>query len=212
MALPFTIEQFLGVFQQYNLSVWPMQIFLYFIAITSIILVFKKLKHQNKIIAGVLSFLWLWVGIVYHLIFFSSINKGAYLFGSLFIIQGLLFLYLGLKDRLSFEFKKDSNGIIGGIFILYGLMIYPILNYFFGHWWPSNPTFGLPCPTTIFTFGLLLWTNKKVPKYVLVIPLLWSLIGVSAAINLGIWEDVMLVIAGISGTILIWVRDRKSIK
>ena len=209
MALPFTPEQFLGTIQQYNLSVFPMQIVLLILAIVSIFLIFKQVKNSNKIITGILAFFWLWIGIVYHLIFFTSINKAAYLFGVLFIIQGLLFLFVGLKDKLSFRFRKDVFGITGSIFVLYSIIIYPILNYVFGHWWPSNPTFGLPCPTTIFTFGLLLWTNKKVPKYILIIPLLWALIGMSAAINLGIWEDLGLIVAGLFGVILLWIRDRK---
>ncbi|MGB8815690.1 MAG: DUF6064 family protein [Minisyncoccia bacterium] len=126
----------------------------------------------------------------------------------MFIIQGILFIIVGLKDKISFNFRKDLYGITGVIFLLYGLIIYPILNYVFGHHWPSNPTFGLPCPTTIFTFGLLLWTDKKVPKFVLIIPFLWSLIGVSAVISLGIWEDLGLVFAGVLGTVLLWIRDR----
>lgn len=209
MALPFTIEQFLGTIQQYNLSVFPMQIVLLLLGIASIFLVLKQIKNSNKIVAGILAFFWLWIGIVYHLIYFTSINKAAYLFGALFIIQGLLFIFVGLKDKLSFKFSKGHYGIIGSVFVLFAIFIYPILNYVLGHWWPSNPTFGLPCPTTIFTFGLLLWTNKKVPKYILIIPLLWALIGVSAAISLGIWEDIGLAIAGVLGVLLLWIRDRK---
>lgn len=72
------------------------------------------------------------------------------------------------------------------------------------------PVFGVtPCPTTIFTFGLLLWTASRVPLYIIVIPFIWSLIGVSAAINLGIIEDYGLVVAGVAGSILISVGGRK---
>jgi hypothetical protein len=66
-----------------------------------------------------------------------------------------------------------------------------------------------PCPVTIFTFGLLLLADKRVPKYLLVIPFLWSLLGFSAALALTIREDIGLLIAGVLGTILIAVRDRK---
>jgi hypothetical protein len=97
--------------------------------------------------------------------------------------------------------------LVGGE--LYSFVIYPILGYLFGHVYPKNPTFGLPCPTTIFTFGLLLWTDKIVPKYVLVIPSIWSLIGFVAALFLGIKEDYGLLIAGVLGSILILIRDRK---
>ncbi len=206
MDLPFTIDQFLNVFKNYNESVWPMQIFLFLMAIGVIFLIYKKYSFSNKCVLFSLSFLWLWIGIVYHWIFFSQINKPAFGFGGLFVIQGVLFLFLGLKNRVEFSFRKKFDSIMGVIFVLFALIIYPLMNYFFSHVWPYNPTFGLPCPTVIFTLGVLLLSIKGLPKYIVAIPLLWSLIGVSAAINLGIWEDVALVAAGIVGSILIFKR------
>ena len=201
--MPFTIEEFLNVFQQYNLSVWPVQLFLYALAAITVGLVFIKHQKADKIINSILSFFWLWMGIVYHLIHFSPINKAAYLFGTVFIIQGIIFLYFGVfrSDTLSYRFKSDFPGMLGITFIFFALIIYPILAYALGHVYPKTPTFGLPCPTTIFTFGILLFTVKKIPWYLIIIPLLWSLIGFSAAMQLSIEEDFGLVVAGIAGTI-----------
>lgn len=210
MNIPFTIDQFLGVFEKYNLAVWPMQVFLNLLALIAILFSFKKAGYSDKVIGIILSFFWLWIGIVYHLIFFTSINKAAYLFGILYIIQGLIFLFaVIIKSKLSFKFKSNSYGVIGCIFILYALVIYPILGHFLGHLYPKNPTFGLPCPTTIFTFGLLLWTDKLIPRYILLIPLIWSIIGFGAAVSLNVREDFGLVIAGVLGVILIFFRDQR---
>jgi hypothetical protein len=209
MNLPFTIDQFLEVMKNYNLSVWPFQIVLNMLAVIAIVLCFKTIKASSKTVNGILAFYWLWIGIAYHLVHFTSINKAAYLFGILNIAQGLLFMYTGLlRNKLQYKFRPDFYGISGVIFILYALVIYPILSHAFGHVYPEQPTFGLPCPTTIFTFGILLWTTVTVPKYVLIIPFLWSLIGFSAAVNLRITEDFGLLAAGIIGTVLIAVRDR----
>jgi len=210
MSLPFTPEQFLSVFAVYNLSIWPMQIILNLVAIAAIILTIRKTSFSNKAISIILAFLWLWTGIVYHLTYFTSINKAAFVFGALCIIQGLIFLYTGvIRSTLSFQFQPDTKGIIGSILILYALVIYPVLGYALGHVYPTSPTFGAPCPTTIFTFGLLLWADRAMPKYVLAIPLLWSLIGFSAALSLGIREDIGLLIAGITATALIfWKREK----
>lgn len=208
MTLPFTAEQFLLVFERYNLSVFPMQIPLLLLALAALALSFSEIRSKNRMIAGILAFFWVWTGIAYHLIFFTSINKGAYLFGGLFVLQGILFLSAGARGTLSFRFQKNVPAAVGAVFITYALVVYPALNYIFGHWWPYNPTFGLPCPTAIFTFGILLWTDKKVPGHILVIPVLWSLIGASAAVDLGIWEDLGLVISGVTGTLLLWARDR----
>lgn len=64
--------------------------------------------------------------------------------------------------------------------------------------------FGVaPCPTTIFTFGLLLLTRGPVPLRLLVIPLLWALVGASAALHLGVREDLGLVVTGLVATALL---------
>ncbi len=102
--------------------------------------------------------------------------------------------------------QPNLQGILGGLFILYGLIIYPTLGYFLGHVYPTSPTFGAPCPTTIFTFGLLLWTDRVFPRYVIGIPLLWSLIGFMAALSFTISEDYGLLITGLPGTLVILLR------
>ena len=78
----------------------------------------------------------------------------------------------------------------------YALFIYPIIGLNLGHVYPAAPSFGVPCPTTIFTFGVLLWA-ANVPRYLLFIPGLWSIIGFSAALTMGIREDIGLFVAAI---------------
>ena len=99
--------------------------------------------------------------------------------------------------------------MVGLLFIIYALLVYPILGILFGHTYPDNPTFGLPCPTTIFTFGVLLWTIKRVPFYFVIVPFLWSIIGLSAAINLRVYEDFGLIVAGVIGLILLIINNKK---
>jgi hypothetical protein len=213
MNLPFTTEQFLSVFQQYNQAVWPLQVFFNLLALAAVALTIKTFSSSSKIISGILAFLWFWIGIAYHFAFFASINPGAYVFAVANILQGLLFLFYGvLRSQLRFSYRTNAYSIVGGVFILYALLAYPILGYHLGHVYPQSPTFGLPCPTTIFTLGLLLWTNARVPKQVLVIPFLWSVVGFSAAVNMGIREDTGLLVTGLVTTILIIIRDRSGNK
>ena len=210
MKLPFTTAQFFGAFANYNQSVYPMQIIFYLLGAVVILLSIKKIKNADRIINVILSFLWLWMGIVYHLIYFASINKAAYLFGGIFILQGLLFFYYGvLNNKLSFKFCFDIPGWVGALLITFALIVYPVLGYAFGHFYPASPTFGLPCPTTIFTFGILLWFDKKIPISILTIPFIWSVIGFFAALKLGVYEDTGLFVAGISGILMIALRNNK---
>ena len=207
--MPFTSEQFFNVFVQYNLAIWPMQVVLTLLAILVLFLTAWKARYAQQGISAILALLWVWTGLVYHLIFFASINQLAYVFGGFVILQNILFFNVGvLYQKISFRPHLDIYSFVGGFFMLYAVFIYPVLGDFLGHVYPQSPTFGAPCPTTIFTFGLLLWTDKKLPKYLLIIPLLWSIIGFLAVINWGILEDIMLLIAGLTATAMIWYRDR----
>ena len=211
MELPFSTEQFLEVFKTYNTFIWPAQIVAYLLGGLAIYLAFRKTAGSNRVISLILSSFWLWMGAVYHLIFFSSINTAAYGFGVLFIIQGLLFFEVGVwKDWLKFRLEWSPFGITGGILIIYAMLIYPIIGAKLGHGYPYAPMFGVaPCPATIFTFGILLWTTNKISWWILVIPVLWSVIGFTAAINLGILEDTGLLVAGILGILLLLDRREK---
>jgi Family of unknown function (DUF6064) len=210
MQFPFTTEEFLNIFRLYNQNIFPLQILFYLLAIFVVFLILKKLKSTNKIIAAILSFFWLWMGIVYHIIYFSSINKAAYIFGVLFILQGIVFFIYGVAaDKLGFKYDKNIYNYLGMLFILYALIIYPLLGYILGHQYPYSPTFGLPCPTTIFTFGILLFIDKRISFIVLIIPFLWSIIGFGAALNLSIYEDFGLIITGLVSVSALLVHNKK---
>jgi hypothetical protein len=210
MNLPFSLADFLNVFKNYNQSIFPLQIVFYLVAFLCIYLLFTRNKSATRLISITLAFLWLWMGIVYHIIFFSEINTAAYIFGGLFILQGIMFTGCGLiRKKLSFEYTKSIYNYVGLIFLLYALIIYPVLGTFLGHAYPYSPTFGLPCPTTIFTFGILLFTNNKMPWHLLIIPLLWSIVGFTAALKLTIYEDSGLIIAGVTAFSLLLINNRK---
>ncbi len=208
MNLPFSGDQFLSVFEDYNQTVWPAQIILILAGFTTVWFSLKPARRSDRLISCLLSALWLWTGIMYHLAFFTKINPAAYLFGGAVILQGLLFIYYGLiSHRLSFRFTPDIYGFTGAVFISYSMVLYPLLGYFLWHVYPEAPTFGLPCPTTLFTFGLMFWTTLRMPWIVLVIPFLWSVIGFSAAVTLGMYEDTGLLVAGGTGLILLLLKN-----
>lgn len=211
MKLPFTIEQFLEIFRLYNESIWPMQIFFNLLALVCLYFIFRKTSFSDKFISISLALLWLWMGVVYNFIFFTSINKAAYIFGSLFIIQSIIFIYTGLiKRSLQFEFQRSIFSYTSIILVMFALIVYPLLGFAFGHTYPNSPTFGLPCPTTIFTLGIILFIRGRIPYLLVVIPLLWSVIGFSAAFTLGIYEDTGLLAAGVMAIVLTLVKNRKT--
>jgi hypothetical protein len=206
--MPFTTEQFFDVFRRYNSAVWPMQWVLYGIAVGAVLLVVRGSARDGRVVSGILASLWLWMAVAYHFAFFAVINRAAFLFGALFVGEALLLFLVGVKQKqLVFRVRADAAGVAGACLVTYALLVYPILGYALGHKYPSSPTFGLPCPTTIFTFGVLLWSERNVPLRLILIPAAWSLLGVSAAFSLGVLEDYGLLVAGAIATTLVVTRN-----
>jgi Na+/H+ antiporter NhaD/arsenite permease-like protein len=81
MALPFTADQFFAVFASYNHAVWPAQCALLLLALIAVVLLLRPGAQSGVIVSTILAVLWAWIGIVYHLAFFSRINPAAYVFG-----------------------------------------------------------------------------------------------------------------------------------
>jgi hypothetical protein len=209
MKLPFSIRQFLEVFQKYNNAVYPIQILFMLLAALIIFIAFRGSKKHQKLILFILATFWLWMGVVYHIGYFSVINKAAFLFGALFILESILLFIYGLVRPTSFHFEKNIQGILSGILLSYALIVYPLIGYFTGHAYPYSPTFGLPCPTTIFTFALFLIAQPRIPFYIAVVPLLWSAIGFSAAFSLGIYEDTALILSGLAFVLFYFRKTKK---
>lgn len=208
--MPFSEEQFLRVFAEYNRAVWPSQLLLYAAAVIAVFLLVRSRPHSDKWVAAVLALLWLWMGLVYHLLFFVTINKAAYAFGALFVVEALLFSALAFqKAPATFRLRRDARGACAAALFTYSLIAYPALGYLSGRVYPAAPTFGLPCPTTIFTFAVLLCAEGKVPTRLLPVPLAWSLLAATAASKLGVAEDYALIPAGLLSTALIASRNRK---
>lgn len=198
--LPFTREQFFGIFVDYNADVWPVQVIAYLIGIGSIALLVRPSRTGSRVIAGGLAAMWVWTGVVYHGLYFSAINKAAYAFAALFVLQGLLLLYVGVsRMRLRFDARAGSSPSLGWGLIAYAMVVYPLIGIGSGHRLGELPMFGMtPCPVTLFTFGLLLLAASPVPRWLLITPVIWSLIGGSAAILLGVPQDWLLLFSGVT--------------
>ena len=60
-------------------------------------------------------------GVVYHIIFFITINKAAYLFGALFIVQGVSII--GFMAAFQFGILEDMRLLVASL-ITTSLLIY----------------------------------------------------------------------------------------
>jgi hypothetical protein len=208
-VLPFTRSQFFEVFAAYNEDVWPAQWVLLALAAAATALAARGGPRASRGVPAVLALLWAWMAAAYHATHFSAINPAAWLFAALFAAAAVAFAMAALAGRLRFE-GAGAHRTAGWLWIAVALVAYPLAGYAAGHRYPAFPTFGLPCPTTIFTLGLLHLAARPVPRAVLLVPLLWSVLGAYAAFRLGVPQDLALLAAGLASAPLVALPARRT--
>lgn len=210
MQLPFTAAQFFDVFRQYNEAVWPAQIALVAMALAAVALAAFPRRGSGPAISAILALLWAWLGVAYHLVFFAAVNPAAYGFSAVSIAGAGVFAWHGVvKRRLVFKASLSLRSVVGFALIVFSLAVYPAWSAYAGHRYPAMPTFGLPCPTTLFTIGMLCLLVPPYPRWPLLVPVLWCFVGAQAAFLLGVPQDLALIVAGLVG-IGLAVRSRAS--
>jgi hypothetical protein len=197
MQLPFTKEQFFDLFAAYNAAMWPALLALWIASLVVSVLLLSSRRPSNRWISALLAAHWAWSALAYHVAFFTTINPAAWVFAALFLVQAALFFWVGVvQGRLSFGPWRDAGAPVAWGLVAYSL-VYPAINAAQHLSVSRIPTFGVPCPTTIFTAGMLMLSAPRSWR-LSIVPVIWSLIGGSAAFLLGVRADYGLPIAGIA--------------
>jgi hypothetical protein len=212
------VDEFFTALAAYNEAVWPVTIVAFLLGVVAVGLAARRGWSSGRLVAGILGVLWGWAGVVFFIWFlgptivelFGVTLPGVwYLSGVLFVLQGVLFLVVGVRrSALTFRPVWDGYGVAGAVLVGYAVVLYPLVGVVTGFGFPRYPVFGAPCPVTIFTWGLFLWADPPVPVAVAVVPLVWAVLGVMPVLVLGVWADVGLLLAGLVGFPLIVRRNR----
>lgn len=196
--LPFTHDQFIGVFAAYNVAVWPAQVFAYLAAVMVLVAIALRRPWPGSVVVSMLALMWDWTGVAYHGLHFSTINAAARRFAGAFVLQALLLAWWAWRRPPELMFGRDLQRGAGLALVVFATVAYPPIGVAVGLRYPAMPTFGItPCPLTLFTFGVLLMARSALPWRTLVIPVLWSLVGGSAAFLLNVPQDWVLLFSGI---------------
>lgn len=214
MQLPFSAEQFFDVFRRYNESVWPAQVALNVAAVFAAAAAWRAHARRSSPWARtalvVLAGLWLWTGIVYFKTFFATVTPAGEIFGSLFIAEAALLMLCAWQDEPLVPSSR-SGAAVGASLIAYALLLYPVAGMLAGHHYPAQPTFGAPCPLTIFTFGVFCLFPASIYRFALVMPLLWTAIASFAAFEFHVHEDLGLLVAA-AATIAVMLHERSGLR
>lgn len=204
------LSQFLAAFGRADNTAWPMQVVWYLAAVAMAGLALWPARWwSSPLICALAAAYFAWIGIGY----FAWLSPGFSLSGvwaGVFTLQALLLVIAGIarSDLMIRPWWNLSSGL-GGVFIAYALIGYPLVGVLGGHALRVVPLFGVsPCATVTFFFGLLLWAVPPVSKYLLLMPLAWALTAAPPNMATGVVVDYgMLAAALITAGWIIW-RDR----
>jgi len=197
MQLPFTKEQFFDLLAAYNVGLWPALVALWIASVLVSVLLLSLRRPPDRWISALLTAHWAWSAMAYHVGFFTRINQAAWVFAALFLLQAAVFFWAGVvHGRLSFAPWRNAWAPVAWGLVAYSL-VYPAINAAQHPSVSRIPTFGVPCPTMIFTAGMLMLATPRSWRLSMV-PVMWSVIGGSAAFLLGVYADYALPLAGIA--------------
>ncbi len=197
MDLPFTRDQFFDVLAAYNTALWPLVLALWIVTVVLTVRLFRAPRTGGRLIVALLATQWAFASLGYHAAFFTSINPAAWMFAALFLVESVLLAWYGLvRNRLRWSAIRSRWQVVGWMLAVYAIL-YPLIARAEGHAYPRLPTFGVPCPTTILTIGLLIAADPPLPRALAIVPIAWASLGGQAAFLLGVRTDLMLLASGI---------------
>jgi hypothetical protein len=209
MQLPFTRQEFFDQLAAYNGALWPAVVALWVASVVAAVWLASSRRPPDRWIGGLLAVQWAWSAGAYHVAFFTRINPAAWLFAAIFLAEAVLFLWAGvIKKQLSFTSARTAWTPIGWLLVAFALL-YPAINAVEHGSILTIPTFGLPCPTTIFTAGLLLLASSR-SRTLAIVPIIWSAVGGSAAFVLGVSADYALPVAGAALAVFVLQKSATS--
>lgn len=172
----FSARTYYRLIQQYNTSLWPLQLFAFLAGIGIVALIVRAPHWQAPALAGLLALAWAWVAVAFLWDRYATIHSAAIWFAAAFGVEAILLAWaVGVRRHLSFS----GDGIrrwVGLAVLMFALLAYPLIAVVSGRGIGQAEVFGmLPDPTALGTIGVLLLASGRWRRGLLVIPVLWCL-------------------------------------
>lgn len=210
--LLFSRQNYLAMLADYNQAVFPAQP-LFAALLVLLVSPWIPAAYRIMVTLKVMAACWLWVGIGFYLLWFSSINWAAYGFALLFALQAVLMIIAGFRSAPGKPvLMARALSHLGLALVLFGVLIQPFLATAGGSFWLHGQYFGVtPYATITATFGLLLLLGKLSVFSLSGIPLLCCLLSAITLKPLSMiegWTMALVLFVTAIGLLLEW-RQRQ---
>lgn len=206
-------EEWWKILENYNVSIFPAQIFLHIIAIiVTVIFFIKPEKEANIILKVYLTASFAWIGIIFFLILGTGLEANS-LSAFLFILVAVFFGIDIFRNRIEFMIPEMRREKILMVIFLLMAFLYPLIGYLIGHTYPRMIFLGtFPCSTTAFALTFLAFSVPKIDLKPYILLLIWAIpfpIFIQIP-KFGVYEDSIMLAAGILAVVFL-IRYRKQL-
>jgi hypothetical protein len=209
MSASIAYPEFVGLFERYNLSIWPLQLVGHLAGLIVLVLMLIRWKHSQTAVFAFLAVFWVFIGVVFHFMYLGSLYLPERTFAVLWGAQSALFAFSAIRSSGFLTRSTGWYAILGWLAIGYSLIGYPVLGFLLRGSVLRIAWFGgFPCPMALFTLAILVLAEGPLPKWLLIVPGFWAVGGLIPFLW-GIREDLGLIILGVLIVGSIVVRDRR---
>lgn len=212
----YTPEVLYAVIAHYNATVFPAQLIAGALALTVIGFVLSGRPVAARLTAAIIGTLWLWCGLTWFGDHYETINWAGYYYAIAFAVQGGLLIayavFLQSPSTLqSMSHGRDITIGVGVSLAVFALAVHPLIEWAMGKGWAQAQYVGAsPDATVVFSLGLLA-AVRRVPFWLLLIPLLWLLLSGGWSLLLGTPDRLILPALGLGLVMLIAVGRRRQV-
>lgn len=188
--LLFSARVYFRLFELHNAALWPAQIATLALGVTLTVLTLRAdRKIAGQIMAVALGVLWIWLAWSFLWQRYATINWTAAYLTPLFALQGVLLLWAGIRDRMSYVvICGPAAGAAVALFAA-AASAYPLFAPLMHRPLVGAEFFGLmPDPTAIATLAALALAPRR-PAGLMVVPSLWLLLssGILHLLDVGVF-------------------------
>lgn len=191
--LLFAPRTYWRLFELYNAAIFPLQAGGLAIGALLVGVSLRPTQRRIRIMLGLLSLAWLWIGVVFLWRHYATINWIAPWFVGAFIVQAMLLAAAGSTLRADGHNAASRRATL---IVAFAVAIWPLLGMLDGRSWRGWEFFGVaPDPTAIGTLGALLLLPRA-PCYALaIIPVLWCLASAATLWTMEAWQTGAVLVA-----------------
>jgi hypothetical protein len=207
--LLFSPRVYLRMIERHNEAVWPLHIPALLLGATIVVLAVRPRPWSGLVISVILAVVWMWVAWSFLWNRYSTINWAAAYAAPGFVVEALLFLWLGgVRRRLHITENMAIPRVIGLGLFLYSLVLHPFVAILSGRPIHAAEVFGIvPDPTVIATLGFLSLASGSSAALLLAVPSAWCIASWATLHSLGSLQSWLPLLAlGIALASRVWSR------